>query len=42
MKYGVLCAALAQLVALSAMAADITAPHLNGNVILDGRLEEPM
>ncbi len=34
--------ALAVATPIAASSADITAPRLNGNVVLDGRLEEPM
>lgn len=42
MRPWLLCAALTQFAPLTTMAADISAPHLNGSVSLDGRLEEPM
>lgn len=42
MKHGLLCTALSLMTSAAAMAADITAPHLDGSVTFDGRLEEPM
>lgn len=42
MKHWLSCSVLSLLVPMTAMGADITAPRLDGNVILDGRLEEPM
>jgi len=42
MKHWLICAALTLLAPMTAMGADITVPRLNGNVTLDGRLEEPM
>jgi hypothetical protein len=42
MKQFFICITFALFAPLTAMAADIGAPRLNGSVTLDGRLEEPM
>ncbi len=42
MKHRLFCSLLALLVSTTVSGADITVPRLNGDMILDGRLEEPM
>lgn len=42
MKHRLFCSLLALLVPATVLGADITVPRLNGDMILDGRLEEPM
>lgn len=42
MKQLLICAIFALLLPFTAKGADMTAPRLNGTVILDGRLDEPM